>query len=80
MKRVSNLFRTTAAALFLTAVLAVGQTPNLELPTLLLAGDSTAADGTPEASGWGKALPEYFNPSKILVSNEARPQQPYVCH
>ena len=49
MKRVSNLFRlTTTSALFLTAVLALGQTPNPALPTLFLAGDSTAADGTPE--------------------------------
>jgi lysophospholipase L1-like esterase len=73
MKRVSNLFRlTTTSALLLTAVLALGQTPSPALPTLFLAGDSTAADGTPETIGWGKAFPKYFDPSKIRVSNEAR--------
>src|SRR5690606_37970808 len=40
-------------------------------PTLFIAGDSTAADGAPNAIGWGKWLGDYFDGEKIRVVNRA---------
>ena len=45
---------------------------NAALPTLWVAGDSTAANGNPAATGWGKPLPEFFDAAKINVVNRAR--------
>ncbi len=45
---------------------------NPALPTIFIAGDSTAADGTPDAIGWGRPFPRFFDPAKINVINEAR--------
>ena len=45
---------------------------NAALPTLWIAGDSTAADGNPNATGWGKLLPTFFDTAKINVANRAR--------
>jgi lysophospholipase L1-like esterase len=42
------------------------------LPTLFLAGDSTAAKGSEDSVGWGVPLPDYFDPAKINVVNLAR--------
>lgn len=43
-----------------------------QLPTLWIAGDSTAANGGPMATGWGVSLPRYFDPTKINVVNRSR--------
>ena len=45
---------------------------NPDLPSIFIAGDSTAADGNPDAIGWGKPFPQFFDPAKINVVNEAR--------
>jgi len=45
---------------------------NPALPTLWVASDSTAADGGPNATGWGVPLPAYFDPAKVNVANRAR--------
>ena len=45
---------------------------NPALPTLWIASDSTAANGGPNATGWGVLLPAYFDPAKINVANRAR--------
>ena len=45
---------------------------NSALPSIFIAGDSTAADGTPDAIGWGRPFPQFFDPAKINVVNEAR--------
>lgn len=45
---------------------------NPALPSIFIAGDSTAADGTPDAIGWGRPFPQFFDPAKINVVNEAR--------
>ncbi len=45
---------------------------NPALPTLWVASDSTAADGGPNATGWGVLLPAYFDPAKVNVVNRAR--------
>lgn len=45
---------------------------NPALPSIFIAGDSTAADGIPDAIGWGRPFPGYFDTSKINVMNEAR--------
>ncbi len=45
---------------------------NPALPTLWVASDSTAANGGPNATGWGVPLPDYFDLSKINVVNRAR--------
>jgi lysophospholipase L1-like esterase len=61
-----------AAAVHGAAALAAAETPNPALPTIFIAGDSTAADGTPEAIGWGKVFPRFFDVSRISVVNDAR--------
>ncbi|ATC64474.1 hypothetical protein CMV30_11210 [Nibricoccus aquaticus] len=48
------------------------QVLNAALPTLWVAGDSTAANGNPNATGWGKPLPTFFDATKINVANRAR--------
>ena len=54
----------------------IGPTPppkvNPALPTLWVAGDSTAANGSPNATGWGKPLASYFDTTRINVANRAR--------
>ncbi|MDR2675620.1 MAG: rhamnogalacturonan acetylesterase [Opitutaceae bacterium] len=40
--------------------------------TLFIAGDSTAADGGIDATGWGKMLGGYFDPARLAVVNLAR--------
>jgi lysophospholipase L1-like esterase len=42
------------------------------LPTLFIAGDSTAAPGSEASLGWGVPFPEYFDLTKINVVNRAR--------
>jgi lysophospholipase L1-like esterase len=45
--------------------------PNL--PTIFIAGDSTAARGKGEAQqGWGVPFADYFDPTKINIANRAR--------
>jgi len=45
---------------------------NPALPTLWVASDSTAANGGPNATGWGVPLPDYFDLAKVNVVNRAR--------
>lgn len=75
MKPASNYFwyfvRVGAAALLAAAAFAADQ-PNPALPSIFIAGDSTAANGTPEAIGWGRPFPRFFDASKINVVNDAR--------
>lgn len=51
-----------------------GSQPRLDpaLPTLWIAGDSTAAPGSATAVGWGVPFGTYFDPMKINVANRAR--------
>src|SRR3954451_15975687 len=47
--------------------------PNPALPTIWIAGDSTAARGRGAAQqGWGVPFADYFDPAKINVANRAR--------
>ena len=71
----------------LTALAAVAQTPapdlkvnaspeaaalNPALPTLFIAGDSTAAKGRGETQeGWGEPFGAYFDPAKVNIANRA---------
>ncbi|MDR2675059.1 MAG: rhamnogalacturonan acetylesterase [Opitutaceae bacterium] len=45
---------------------------NPGLPTLFVADDSTAAQDTPGITGWGGALPAFFDTGKINIANRAR--------
>lgn len=46
---------------------------NLRLPTIFVAGDSTAARGSGETQqGWAVPLANYFDPAKVNVVNRAR--------
>jgi lysophospholipase L1-like esterase len=75
MKRGSNraLARLLGALPLCTAVVFGADAGlNPALPTIFIAGDSTAADGTPEAIGWGKVFPHFFDVSRINVANDAR--------
>jgi prolyl oligopeptidase len=47
------------------------QAANPRLPTLVIAGDSTASTGDPAHRGWGAVLADYFDPAKINVINRA---------
>src|SRR3954454_12824187 len=65
------LVRSSRFAIFF--LLATCSIPGAELETsLLIAGDSTAAEGNPNAVGWGRELPKYFDASKISIVNAAR--------
>jgi len=41
------------------------------VPTIFIAGDSTAANGNPNAIGWGRMFGEYFDEAKMKVANRA---------
>ena len=43
-----------------------------QAPSIFIAGDSTAANGMPDAIGWGKPFGALFDPSKVNVVNSAR--------
>jgi lysophospholipase L1-like esterase len=45
---------------------------NPSLPSLIIAGDSTAATGDPDHRGWAALLIDYFDAGKINVVNLAR--------
>src|SRR5437870_295582 len=46
---------------------------NPALPTIFIAGDSTAARGQGERQqGWGVPFADYFDPAKVNVANRAR--------
>jgi rhamnogalacturonan acetylesterase len=44
---------------------------NHYLPTLFIAGDSTAATGRPSTRGWAALLVDYFDMSKVNLVNQA---------
>jgi rhamnogalacturonan acetylesterase len=44
---------------------------NPNLPTLFIAGDSTAAAGIPSRRGWAAILVDYFDTSKVNLVNQA---------
>jgi len=45
---------------------------NQALPSLFLIGDSTVKVGTPGQTGWGEAIEEFFDRSRLNVVNYAR--------
>jgi rhamnogalacturonan acetylesterase len=45
---------------------------NVQLPTIWVAGDSTAAPGPVTATGWGVPFPGFFDLAKVNVVNRAR--------
>lgn len=47
-----------------------GQMPADSLPTLYIAGNSTAKNG--EENGWGSHLQKFFDPARLKVDNRAR--------
>jgi len=55
---------------------------NPALPTIWVASDSTAANGGPNATGWGVPLPSYFDLTKVNIVNRGprRAQQPHLRH
>lgn len=57
-------------AVLLLPLMALAQTP--ALPTLFIAGDSTAAKGSENSMGWGMPFADYFYPAKTNVVNRAR--------
>ncbi|HVY91805.1 MAG TPA: rhamnogalacturonan acetylesterase, partial [Bryobacteraceae bacterium] len=66
--RVSLLLGVTLALGAFNAMAAI----NPALPSIFIAGDSTAADGVPDAIGWGRPFPQFFDTAKMNVVNEAR--------
>jgi lysophospholipase L1-like esterase len=52
---------------------AAGAVVNPSLPTVFVAGDSTAARGSsPQQQGWGEPFRDFFDPAKVNVVNRAR--------
>ena len=45
---------------------------NPAIPTIFIAGDSTAQPGNPNAVGWGKPFVDLFDPAKVKIVNGAR--------
>lgn len=45
--------------------------PDSAVSTIYIAGDSTAQNGSPNATGWGKRFGDYFDPAKLKVANRA---------
>ncbi|TWT37405.1 putative rhamnogalacturonan acetylesterase YesY [Posidoniimonas corsicana] len=43
-----------------------------QIPTLYVAGDSTAANGADGARGWGRHLGKFFDAERVQVENRAR--------
>jgi len=85
MKFLHSLARSLSLCLgvVIVAPFAIGQTAaapvepqprDAKLPTLWIAGDSTAAKAPATAGhqGWGEPFPSYFDPAKINVVNRAR--------
>lgn len=57
----------------LVSVAAPPPEPSPNLPTLFIAGDSTAArNGDPDIQGWGEPLAAFFDPTQVTVANRAR--------
>ena len=65
-----NAFTCPLLCLALTASCAAALSVRAHLPTLYVAGDSTAAkdDGSPELLGWGEKIEQYLS---IPVVNDA---------
>lgn len=61
-----------APALPLVSHAAENTAPNPSLPSIFIAGDSTAANGNPGAVGWGRMVGEFFDPAKVNLVNRAR--------
>ncbi|MCU1257611.1 MAG: lipolytic protein family [Bryobacterales bacterium] len=51
---------------------AAAQTPGGNIPTLFVAGDSTANNSAAGQQGWADPFAAYFDPAKIHVANRAR--------
>src|SRR5262245_38566254 len=45
--------------------------PNPALPTIFIAGDSTAANRGPQLVGWGPPFADYFDPAKVNIVNRS---------
>jgi lysophospholipase L1-like esterase/mannose-6-phosphate isomerase-like protein (cupin superfamily) len=74
-KAVIGILAKGLPALFLAAALVTEGVPDeLDLVTVHLAGDSTMAEKRPEKrpeTGWGEALQDWFDPSRVRVVNHA---------
>ena len=66
------LFLARSILLILTATVSGVAALNPSLPSLFIAGDSTAADGIPDAIGWGRPFPTFFDPQKLNIVNAAK--------
>src|SRR5262245_24739603 len=69
---VSTVTNTPAAIAAASAPADLTNSP-ARLPTIFIAGDSTAARGAgTNQQGWGVPFAQYFNPEKVKVVNGAR--------
>lgn len=64
------MFKQISVALLFAAA-AAAQSP-ATVPTLFIAGDSTASNTAAGQQGWGDPVSAYFDPAKIHVANRAR--------
>ena len=64
--------RTNRLPVLIVFLLACTASVAAEMPSIFIAGDSTAANGTPGAIGWGKPFGALFDPAKVNVVNRAR--------
>jgi lysophospholipase L1-like esterase len=67
-----DCFRYLMAVACCAAAFGADTPVNPALTSIFIAGDSTAADGEPNAIGWGRLFPRYFDLSKVNAVNNAR--------
>jgi lysophospholipase L1-like esterase len=65
-------FRYLAAAVCCADAFGADTPANPALPSIFIAGDSTAADGEPNAIGWGRQFPGFFDLTRVNIVNAAR--------
>src|SRR5689334_11961307 len=65
-----NLYKNKNLFLILLLVLACSFIQQQQ-PTIYIIGDSTVRNSNKEQWGWGTLLPEFFDSTKISISNQA---------
>ena len=67
----SEIYKLSGGAVEVKAApISSGEEPEMNIPTLFVAGDSTANNGA--ENGWGSHFQHFFDPEKLTVMNRAR--------
>jgi rhamnogalacturonan acetylesterase len=66
-----NLYKNKSLLFLLLLVLTCSFMYQKEQPTIYIIGDSTVRNSNKEQWGWGTLLPEFFDSTKVSISNQA---------